>query len=365
MAVAVLIGVIYDKGKGFKQNFSLEVTLFLLASVFAMFGAKWGHGQDLLLSAWAQSVMYFYFFYFFIHLVRIRPGDFERLLIIMGGLYAFLFFAQTAVFPLRIINVGTFEGRGTIRIFMPGMMFAELAFYYFLLVLVRTNNLKYAVFCMVYLIIVILQGTRQILLVTSFGILAVIFISKQVKSRMLMVFLIFIGSVLIFFIFQDIFMQLIEVSESQSAQEEDDIRVKSATFFLTDFQALFINYIIGNGVGHQASLYGLKVWYYKDVHGFYQSDLGIIGSYSMYGILSVIGVILTLRKIFIIKVHPNYHYIKFWSVTIVFSSILGWPFFRPDNIIAILSALYLLDVSNYELRIEQHELIKGEESHEY
>lgn len=358
MALAVLIGIIYDRGKGFKQNFALEVGLMLLAVVGAMFGAYFGHGQNFLLSAWAQNDMYFYFFYFFLHLVRIRPEMFMRLLIFLAGFYAFLFFVQYAIFPVKIVSVGLTESRGTVRIFIPGYLNAEIIFFFFLLLFFRTNNLLYAGISFIYLIIVVLLGTRQILLITGFSILVVLLISRQVRSRLSMILLISAGAVLIFFIFQDIFIQLIEVSKAQSAQEEDDIRIRSARFFLTEFQPHWINYILGNGVGHQASAYGLKIWYYKDVYGYYQSDLGLIGSYSMYGVLSVISVFLILRKIWIIKVEPMYVFIKFWAVSLLLTSILSWPFFRPDSIVAIMSGLYLIDVSNYTLKVKQLEKVK-------
>ena len=87
IVVIFIINSIYDRKKGFKQNFNLEVSLFLLATVFAMFGAKWGHSQPYLLTVWAQSYMYFYFFYFFLHVLKVKPKEIERLIFIMAIIY--------------------------------------------------------------------------------------------------------------------------------------------------------------------------------------------------------------------------------------------------------------------------------------
>jgi hypothetical protein len=67
--------------------------------------------------------------------------------------------------------------------------------------------------------------------------------------------------------------------------------------------------------------------------------------------------ILVIRKIFIIKVQPRYNYIKFWAVILIIRSFLGSPFLIPSSIAAILSVLYILDVTNYELLYK-----KGSES---
>lgn len=349
IVLVVIIRTIYDNKPGFKQNFSFEVFLFLISVVFAMLGAKWGHGQGLLLSAWVESSMYFYFFYFFLHALRIRPKELERLIIIVAVIYLTLFFAQYVLYPRQLFNSRVQEARGTVRIFVPGGIFANLMFFYFLLLLFKKPKILYAVFCFLYVIIPVLQGTRSSILVTVFAILVVIVISKQVKSKLLVLFLMSSGAVLLFFIFQDIFMNLIEVSQDQSEQEGDDIRVKAIKFFLTEFYPNKINYFLGNGMGHMASPYGLKIMYYKAAYGFYQSDIGILGNYTIWGVTSILGIFLTLRKMFLIKIQQNYKYIKFWAVPLVIASILGSPFFGGSNIVVIVSALYLLDVSNYEL----------------
>jgi hypothetical protein len=259
MAITVIANTIYEKRRGFKQNFSFEVSLFLLAALFAMFGAKWGHNQSILLSAWIQSGMYFYFFYFFIHAIKLKPEELERLIIIMAILFLVLWLAQYVLYPRQLFNARVDESRGTIRIFVPGGIFPNLMFYYFLLLFFKKYNVKYGIFCLAYLIIPILQGTRSSILMILLGVLVVILFSKKVKSKIAVLFLMGLSLIFIFFIFQDIFINLIEVSQEQTSQEGDDIRVKCIRFFLTEFSPLKINYLIGNGAGHMASSYGLRI----------------------------------------------------------------------------------------------------------
>ena len=347
--VIFIINSIYDRKKGFKQNFNLEVSLFLLATVFAMFGAKWGHSQPYLLTVWAQNYMYFYFFYFFLHVLKVKPEEIERLIFIMAIIYMVLFFAQYVLYPKLLFNTRIQEARGTIRIFIPGATFAQFMFFYFLFLFFKNYKVKYGIFCLLYLMIPVMQGTRSAILIALLGALIVILISRQVKSKIIVLFLMGAGAVLLFFIFQDIFINLIEVSEKQAEQEEDDVRERCAEYFLTEFYPNKINYFLGNGHSHIASPFGIKTMYLTANYGFYQSDIGIIGVFVMYGVAIILGMIFMLRKIFIVVIDPKYNYIKYWAAILILNSIMGSLFVRPSSIVVILSAIYILDVSNYEM----------------
>jgi hypothetical protein len=96
-----------------------------------------------------------------------------------------------------------------------------------------------------------------------------------------------------------------------------------------------------------ASKYGMMIFYYKSI-GLYQSDIGIIGKFTQFGVLYVLANFLIIRKIFIIKVKPQYTFIKFWAVTLTIGTITGGTFGSPSTIVVIASVLYFIDVSNYE-----------------
>jgi hypothetical protein len=350
MVLSVIIWAIYEKRQGFKRNFNLEVILFLLSSVSGMFGANLGHGQNFFLTAWVQSYMYFYFLYFFLHLIKLRPHELERIMIIIAIIYLSIFFSQYLIYPRIITNARIVADRGTVRIFLPGNGFALFIFFYFLQKLLQSNNLKFAIYCLMYLMVPILQGTRNAIATILFGTLIFILFNKYVKSRLGIIFLTGLAALLFFFIFQDIIYNLVEVSSDQAAQEEDDVRERSATFYLTDFYPNKLNYLIGNGSSHMRSSYGLKIMYYKVNYGFYQTDLGILNGYIKFGILFVIASILTVRKVFIIKIDPKYNYIKYWAVVLGIQSVINYPFIIPSSIATILTVLYLIDVSNYEIK---------------
>lgn len=348
LALSVIIWAIYEKKQGFKRNFNLEIILFLLATVSGMIGAKIGHGQNFFLSIWATSYMLFYFIYFFLHMLKLRPFEVEKIMIVLAIIYLALFFVQYLIYPTIITSARIASERGTIRIFLPGGAFALFIYFYFLQKSLQENNFKYAIYCILYLMVPILMGTRNAIATILLGTVVFILFNKYVKSRLGVIFLTGFAALLFFIIFQDIINNLVEVSSNQAAQEGDDIRVRSATFYLTEFYPAKLNYLLGNGSGHMRSAYGLKMMYYKANYGFYQSDLGILNGYIKFGILFVIASFFILRKLFITKVNPKYGFIKFWAVVLLIQTIISYPFTIASSIAAICTVLYLIDVSNYE-----------------
>ncbi len=350
-AMGFIISLVYDRKKRFPQNFTLPVSLILLSTVTAMFGAKWGHGQSYLLSLWIQSYILYYFFYYFLHQLRLKPDDLIQLILILGYAFLGIWYIQYIIYPTMIVDTRMDEARGTIRLFLPGGAFAGFIYFYYLDKFLKSNKIKFILFCLLFLLIAVLQGTRSSIATQIFGTVVFILFSTQVRSKVRNLVIMAMGALLIFFLFQDIFMNLVEVTEKQASQQQEDIRIRAAKFYLTDFYPNKINYLIGNGVGHMMSSYGMRIAYYKTNLGFFQSDIGLVGDYTEYGVLFVIGVVLILWKIFTIRVKNEYVFIKYWAVIVVVSLVFGSPFGRPSTVVVILSALYIMDVSNYELNL--------------
>jgi len=349
MTVVIIINSIYDSGKkGFFQNFKFEIILMFIAVALSMFGARYGHGQSFLLSSWVQMGMYYYFFYFFLHTVRVRPKELENLMLIMAFIWIFLYVAQYVLYPRMLINLRVEEARGTIRIFLPGGGFTGVMFLYFLHKFFISNKKAYLLYCLLYAAIQVSKGTRSTLASFIFIVVIYILFSKQVRSRIAVILLMFFGAVMFFFIFQDIFISLIDISKTQSAQEGDDIRVRAARFFLTEFYPNTLNYFTGNGVSHMASPYGLKVWFYKTTYGYFQSDLGVLGAFTKFGVLYVLSILLMFRKMFIIPIEAKNIWLRFFVLTLATGAIMGEPFSQPSSIVVILTITYIIDVSNFE-----------------
>ena len=264
MLLTVIISLIYDRGKSFKQDSGIIIGLMLFTVLISGYGAKLGHNQNYLLSLWSSSYMFFYLFYFFLHAIRIRPADLERLFIIAGIIFLIVYYLQYTIYPRILFGGRAGEERGTVRIFIPGGSFAAFVYYYFLQKTFTSKQKIYAVYCLFMIGVPILQGTRSSIITLLLGTLIFILVSKQVKSKVLATTLIAISLVLVFFIFQDIIINLVAVTKSQTSQQDDDVRVKCIKFYLYEFPPNKLSYLIGNGEPHGASHYGLKDFFYRN-----------------------------------------------------------------------------------------------------
>lgn len=354
ITTAVILSVIYDKSKKFPFNFTYEITIILIAGLLGVLGALVFHGQNAGLTIWQERYMLFYFFYFLLHILRLKPIDIERLILIMGIIYAISFLFQTAIYPRAIFDVKQMDSRGTIRIFLPGGSFAVLAYFMCLQYFFVTNKLKYFYLVLLFLATFILSGTRQLILPILFVTGLMIVFSKRVKSRGLLVLIIGLSIIPVFYLFQDIFMSLVEVSQEQGDSQDEDIRLKAATFFLTDFFPSKWAYLTGNGHSHMGAQYGIIVNSYKLNYGYYQGDVGIVGDITKFGVLMVVGIIAVFWKLLRIKIEPKLMYTRYFIIMTMMGLLFGSPFTYPSSIVMLMTIFYLMDISNYELKQNQN-----------
>jgi hypothetical protein len=113
-------------------------------------------------------------------------------------------------------------------------------------------------------------------------------------------------------------------------------------------------YILGNGVDSQNAEYGLLIQLYKNKLGFYQSDIGIIGTYSKFGILFILGELAVYFKIFKKRLPEDITFIKYVFIFSFLTIVTGSDsFIVMDGIVGTSLLLYLIDVSIYEKNLQK------------
>ena len=351
MLLILVIQGIYGKAETLKHNFKSPVFLIFTGVFLSMIAAKAYHGQNLGLTIWAQRAMYFYFFYFFLHFLRPGKEQLEKIVLTFGILYTVSYLVQYAIYPTMLFDVRQVDARGTIRIFLPGASFLTLALFLSLHRFYKNNELKYMCLVGTFLAILILMGTRNFLASVIVVILYSLIFSKIIRSRYIIYFLILLSTIPIFIIFQDIFNEMIALSEGQSENFETDIRVRAATFFLTEFFPNNLAYIMGNGQDHGQSLYGMRIFTYKVANGYYQSDIGIIGDFSKFGLFYVVGYLWLFLKVFTIKLKPGYDYVKYFFLLNIFTMPFGST--SAASIVALCILMYIIDINLFEMAEEK------------
>jgi hypothetical protein len=146
--------------------------------------------------------------------------------------------------------------------------------------------------------------------------------------------------------FQDIFRELLVTSNRDRSQGSSYVRIQATKFFLTNFFKTPVAYITGNGVPGNNSEYGSEVSLIRLSKGFYLGDIGMIGTYVMYGAFFVLGVAGIFYKAFTIRIQEHYCYIKYMFLGTFLSLVTGSGFGSTDFICFICCLMYIIDVTS-------------------
>ena len=343
MVLTILFQIIYWKIDVDKHHFTTPVLLVFLGVLFSMIMAYSSHNQGFGVSLWAQRFMYFYFFYFFLHILKVPHRQLEKIIFAFGVAYAAAFLIQYIIYPTVLFDVRLDPSRGTVRIFLPGYSFMLLAIFMSLEKIFYTNSLKSGAFMLLFLTVIFLSGTRQSIANIAFISLMALLFSKKIKSKYLIYFIAFMAAIAVYFLFKDIIMNLITLSQEQTQNTGGIKRLQTIRFFMTEFFPNDLAYVTGNGEAHQWSPFGVRVQNYKIRYGFYQSDIGFIGEYTKYGAFFALGVILLLIKALRQRLPQHMLYIKLFLFSSLITMPFGGIFSQPYSIVTFCLLLYLID----------------------
>jgi hypothetical protein len=347
-----IIHGIYGKNIGVKMNFYGFYVIIFIAFITSAFMARYSREQSLMQSVFAQRSLFFYFLYFLLHQMKVKIRDLEVIFLLFGFIYFALYLIQYVSYPTIFFDTFILKDRGTIRIYLTGSDYIAISIFLYAQRFFRTNHLNYLILMLALFSIFILMGGRQTMVLMAFCLVLFLLFSNKVKSRYGLFILVAIAVTLVFFIFKDIFDQLILTSKSQTTEGKDYVRVRALLFFLTDFYTNPWAYLTGNGAPNFDSKYGKEVATYA-ANGLYLGDIGTIGHYVMYGPLFIIGVLGICFKVLVSKFENLYSYIKYIFIGITFSLLMGPGFGNSDFIVFLCMALYMVDVSLDNVRSEK------------
>lgn len=345
LLVFIVIYFIYSKEKLGRMHFALPITLIFVSVLISMFGANLFQDQSLMVTALAQQVIYYYLIYFLLHFFKIPIEYIKKIILAFAIVYMVLYYAQHALYPLMLTHSKMFFDRGTLRISLPGAGFIVIGYYMWLYLTFKSFKVKYLVLLLATFGIFILLASRQVIGAILLITIIFLFQSKVVKSKFLFFLLIGAAVIPVYFIFEDIINSMFNVTVSQGESFDSYIRVKAARFFLSDFYNHKLAYFTGNGA-EGSSEYGSRIIKYARRYGYYQSDLGLIGEYTKFGALYVIGVIMIFFRAFRAKLPEDLMFVKYNFFGILLTLVVGAGAFgtSADNILINSMLLYVTDV---------------------
>ncbi|GAB1404963.1 MAG: hypothetical protein PHX54_09115 [Lentimicrobiaceae bacterium] len=349
IALVIVLQLIYSPAEHFVLNFKWEILLILVAVFTSMFMANSTYNQSFGTTLIAQRFMYYYLIYYMLHLIKIPEYELEKIILAFGVVYAAFYFIQFFAYPTRIFDVRISQERGSLRIFQAGLTYLIFAYFMMLNKLFKKFSLLHLAIILLLLSTVFLMATRQLIMSILLVSLINILLSKQIKSKVLIIILLAAAVIPVVIIAQDVIESMVLLTQKQSKNIHENIRVLAAGFFLTDFFPNNLAYITGNGADSSNSSYGIIIQSYKDIYGFYQSDIGIIGDFSKFGLFFLIGVTMILVKALKSKMTGKLPYIKYSFIMIIMLSFTGGGFFgnSSDTIVSICLILYIIDVKKF------------------
>lgn len=358
---SVILLSFYDSSFSFKKRYRVIIYIMFFSVFLSMFAAYFFHKQGFVTTLVVQRSVYFILFYFLLHKLKIHPNTLLKIFIFMALAHIVLYAAQTAIYPAKILDTKMSVDRGTVRIALPGGGYIFMVYFLALSLYFITKKYKYLVLYIATISIVVLWGARQSISSLALMTMVYILLSKRIKSKFLIYTLVLLSVIPFYFLFKDIFDSMFQVTKSQSEDVDSNMRLLSATYYLTDFIPNKICYLIGNGVASLNSEYGQRLAYIQYSLGYWREDIGLIGSWSKYGLLFALGELAIWIKLAAKKLPEKYSFIRYNAIAgllIIFGG--AGPFNEPDGAIVMCSMLYLQDVvltfqdPKYELQADLH-----------
>ena len=305
--------VVDTKKNGYVSYIAIGVMLsFLMSIVF------WNASPFYELQAQGSDVGLLYVVvYFVLRRWNINSKTVECVLLTLSIIYLFCWLYSLYKMPELIFGFdrddeyGEITKRGFFRVFIPGNLNSFFCLY--LLGKFLEEKKKWCLLlAFVMLVVIILHVSRQVIIWTVISSLIMVFMKYRQS-----IFKIILSGVLGFFAFYYVISEIpavsamVEISEKQGDNIEDDIRVEATEYFIFQYPHNIITSFCGNGTPARGSeLYGIVKR--GESKGYFQTDVGFFAMYCNYGLWGVVFCLLLLWRVIKLKVTPRYNYLKYY-----------------------------------------------------
>lgn len=243
----------------------------------------------------------------------------------------------------------TRETRGTIRFSIPGHDL--LACFIFYLINQKSNLKQNLPIIIVLFLFFILRGTRLPLFVTL--LICITYLVMHTKYK----FIILIFSIILIIPIatstfntilksnsNNILIKYIQITNKQLFEsDEEDIRIRMAKYYLTEFNDSPLQIILGNGVPGDGTTYDKQIKRNMNFHSFFLSDIGYIQIFIYYGLIGICIYFILLYKALSTDIVPQYEFAKLFVIFYFLSSLTGA--YILSNALYMSLALYLIETN--------------------
>jgi hypothetical protein len=349
-----------------KGEFVLPVQILTISILFSIFSAYIVWQQSIIDSIMRTMPLAVIPFFFLLSRFKIKIQDLEHVILIFGYIYFILNLFQilnpsTAYFGYALIGEmgGYVESRGVTRVIFPGAGIFWLACFISVSKISTKykNNLIHLPLVILGLVVPVLQATRQ-LIAFSVALYALHFsVHLSFIKKIIISFLLVLLGFYVINLELEVFEGLYEKSVETQSEGSKYIRLITGQYYLTEFSDTLFTKFFGNGVPNEKSYYG-TVTSRLISKGMFLEDVGIIGMYSQFGILSIIAWILIWFKSFTISLPDKYIYCKYYLWSILFTSLTSGSIYNIHFAISTTLAIYIYNQVHIERKTDLKNTLK-------
>lgn len=350
--VCIILGLLFLKHKAKVKNFKYPNRAFymiIIGFIGALLMAFSLQEQSFIVSLVAILPYFFAYLSFFVF-KNSGINETEAKKIILGFLICsvVIYIVNYVTFPFMIFGTKDAteidDSRGVIRIGVQYLDLFVLATFYAINQWLLSKKKKWLIIMLVCIIMIVLSVTRQIIAITF--ILGALFFLKKSKIYQKIIFITIISLFTLYILPEiPIYKALVETTQNQidnNENKKEDVRIRAARFYFDEYQTNDITRIFGNGIPSIGnSKWGDDFEMTTRSEGYYSSDIGWIGFYWHFGLITVIGVFILLVKGATIKKSPDHEYLTYYCWAIILLSIMSAPILVYKQIIDIMFVLYL------------------------
>lgn len=255
------------------------------------------HGQSIIESMRAYIPLFVFFIYFYLHKNKLPAKYIIIILTIFAVARTSILIIEQFTYPNYLFafrpevyddygNLKQIEIRsGIYRYYISDTYLSQfLIFYYFQKITEHFNSKEFLLFVFG-LVGLYLDQSRQFMVTTIMAVIIITLLSSNFKHKKASLVFITILGIIIYFNVDILFGSLIE--QTTSDMTKDNIRVMSYYTYFSDYWGGFLSYIFGNGIPGN-SAYGAEISSMETDYGLWRADIGIVGFFNQYGIVSVV-----------------------------------------------------------------------------
>lgn len=353
-----IANTLFQKKQSVLFNKMRTITLLIFISIITAFLFN---GQSISLGYRATAPILGILFYFYLNKANFTIKEIECFIWINVCVYLFLWLYALSQAPIPIFTVDQDrqlnDDRGIFRIAIMNRACIMMALFYSVNRWIVIKKKIFLVLSILMFVLIVFMTVRQYIVISVFVVTFYLF--KKIRYIWLYAIM---GLLLLNFVSisipkDSILGRLIELSERQAIDNkygETNVRILEYEYYFLDYPQNVVTSLLGNGVPHSDSSYGLKESKLNDVKKYFRSDVGYANLYLLIGIIGVLVVFQLMYYSIKYKVNNEMVYAKMFMFYIALANIASAAF--TFDILFVCIAVYLIDKSKLQMSLSNKEL---------